>query len=286
MQRLNQVKNALMSSAPVSTSATPGATVEPGTSQIDRIYVWDFDNTLWASPVPSRDLWDGSVLRALTGSFQAAIGWWTDPRSIYGAKEEGWHAETGWIFDEGRWVEEKWVELAGLVEGESERLTSVARFPDTLSFPQILLKISCAKVRESIQDPRALTVLLTGRGHLKFNKALRRMCETRGLYFDVLGLKPPNDVNTGGWTLPFEAAARTKGFPDNLNYVHERKPGEPVTRYMNTLLFKRSFLEALAKTFPGVKEMSIFEDRVAHAREFEKIGADIVERGLVDKFQR
>jgi hypothetical protein len=145
---------------------------------------------------------------------------------------------------------------------------------------------SVQKVRESLADPNALTVLLTGRGHLKFNKVLRKMCESRQLSFDLLGLKPPNDAVTGAWSLPFESSGIAKGLPEKLTYTHERKPGEPVTRFMNTLLFKQTFLEAIAKTFPGIKEMSIFEDRAGHAREFEKMGAAMVEKGLVGSFQR
>lgn len=129
-------------------------------------------------------------------------------------------------------------------------------------------------------------MLLTGRGLLKFNKTLRRMCHSRGLHFDLLGLKPPNDPTTGGWTLPFEPSAHKKGLPPKLSYVHERKEGEPVTRYMNTLLFKRTFLEALAKTFPGVKQISIFEDRAGHAKAFETIGREMIEQGLVEEFKR
>ncbi|KAI9024803.1 hypothetical protein DFJ74DRAFT_666333 [Hyaloraphidium curvatum] len=217
-------------------------------AEISKINVFDFDNTIFGSPLPSRDLWDGTILRVLTGSYVPAIGWWTDPRSLVGMRDEGWDRDGGWVWDESRWS----AETAG-------------------------------KVYESMADPKALTVLLTGRGHLKFNKLVRRLCESRNFEFDVLGLKPPNDPATGSWSLPFEPVAVAKKFPEKLTYTHEVKAGERVQRFMGTLMFKKTFLEALALTFPSAKELRIYEDRPGHAREFERIGAEMVQRGLVEK---
>lgn len=109
MQRLAHLKNVL-------SAAGRAMSTSPSPASIERIFVWDFDNTLFSSPLPQRDLLDPSMLRILTGSHVTAVGWWTDPRSLHGPKDEGW-SDDGWIWDEGRWCAEKWVQGPELAKG-------------------------------------------------------------------------------------------------------------------------------------------------------------------------
>ncbi|KAJ5668167.1 uncharacterized protein N7477_006737 [Penicillium maclennaniae] len=126
----------------------------PSVSQIRAIHVYDFDNTLFLSPLPNPQLWNGSTIGFLQAyeSF-ANGGWWHDP-TILAATGSGTEIEEpqGW---QGCWNEQ-------------------------------IIRL----VRLSMEQKDALTVLLTGRGEANFGEPIKRMVASQKLDFDLVGLKP------------------------------------------------------------------------------------------------
>ncbi|KAJ5922264.1 hypothetical protein N7516_009967 [Penicillium verrucosum] len=126
----------------------------PAVSQIRAIHVYDFDNTLFLSPLPNPQLWHGSSIGFLqTNDSFATGGWWHDP-NILAATGKGIEIEEPRKW-EGWWNE------------------------------QIL-----SLVRNSMEQKDALTVLLTGRSEAGFSETIKRMVASQNLEFDLIGLKP------------------------------------------------------------------------------------------------
>ncbi|KAL1650202.1 hypothetical protein SLS61_006125 [Didymella pomorum] len=126
----------------------------PAVSDIKAIHVYDFDNTLFASPLPNKQLWNSATIGQL-GSPDMFLsgGWWHDA-SILGATGEGADKEEkrGWA----GWWNEHIVTLVG----------------------------------QSMQQKDALNVLLTGRGESNFGDLIKRIVKSRQLDFDMVCLKP------------------------------------------------------------------------------------------------
>lgn len=97
-------------------------------------------------------------------------------------------------------------------------------------------------VRLSMQQRDALCVLLTGRSEAGFSDLLRRIVRSKGLEFDLVGLKPAVGPN-----------------------------GE---RFRNTIDFKQLFLEALVETYARAPEIRVYEDRPRHVAGFRSFFAD------------
>jgi hypothetical protein len=129
-------------------------TVLPEMSKINAIHVYDFDNTLFCSPLPNKQIWSGPSIGQLQ-SLEAIStgGWWHDANILAstgkGVQEEEKTAWAGW------WNEDI-VEL----------------------------------VRLSMQQKDALTVLLTGRKESAFSELVCRMLKAKKLEFDMVCLKP------------------------------------------------------------------------------------------------
>lgn len=126
----------------------------PQKDKVKAIHVYDFDNTLFSSPLPNRQIWNGSTLGLLQGQETlVGGGWWHSP-SILAATGQGLDVEESRAW-EGCW-NEKIVELVDL----------------------------------SAQDDNTLNVLLTGRKEDGFTDLLLRMVASKGLEFDMICLKP------------------------------------------------------------------------------------------------
>ena len=121
---------------------------------IKAIHVYDFDNTLFRTPLPNPQIWNGPTMGQLANpDVFVNGGWWHDSR-ILAATGEGHEKEEpkAWA----GWWNEKIVELVQLSE----------------------------------QQPDALTVLLTGRSESGFSELIKRMAKAKGLDFDLVSLKP------------------------------------------------------------------------------------------------
>ncbi|KAH9906061.1 hypothetical protein F4778DRAFT_779444 [Xylariomycetidae sp. FL2044] len=182
----------------------------PPVDDITTIHVYDFDNTLFRTPLPNAKLWHQHTLGQLnTPDIFVNGGWWHDSR-ILAATGEGVEREEprGW----DGWWNEKIVEL----------------------------------VRISMQQKEALCVLLTGRSEHGFSDLIKRILASKGLEFDMIGLKP------------------TVG-PNN-------------ERFRSTLDFKQIFLETMMDTYSAANEIRIYEDRPKHVQSFRNFLADYTSR--------
>ncbi|SMR60667.1 unnamed protein product [Zymoseptoria tritici ST99CH_1E4] len=126
----------------------------PPVGQIEHIHIYDFDNTLFSSPLPNKNLWNAGTCGQLQAQeFMTTGGWWHNP-SILAATGLGAEQEEarGW---QGSWNES----IVQLVE-------------------------------LSMADSNTLTVLLTGRKEDGFSELIGKMLASKGLVFDMVCLKP------------------------------------------------------------------------------------------------
>ncbi|OJJ48666.1 hypothetical protein ASPZODRAFT_62962 [Penicilliopsis zonata CBS 506.65] len=132
----------------------------PAVSQVKAVHVYDFDNTLFMSPLPNPQLWNGSTIGFLQAyeSF-ANGGWWHDP-NLLAATGEGVDIEEPRAW-EGWWNE------------HIARLVSL-----------------------SMEQKDALTVLLTGRSENGFAELIKRIVASKKLDFDLICLKPEVGPNS------------------------------------------------------------------------------------------
>ena len=131
----------------------------PPVSQVKTVHVYDFDNTLFTSPLPNPKLWIGPSIGFLqTQECFVNGGWWHDQR-ILEATGEGIAKEESKAWE--GWWNEQIVNLVDL----------------------------------SIQQKDALTVLLTGRGEQNFAELIKRIVASKKLSFDMICLKPQAGPN-------------------------------------------------------------------------------------------
>ncbi|KAF8541967.1 hypothetical protein BDD12DRAFT_651267, partial [Trichophaea hybrida] len=135
-------------------SVIPNQPVLPEREAIRAIHVYDFDNTLFSSPLPNPKLWHSPTLGNLQQpTWLANGGWWHDSRILAatgnGLEEEEQRAWEGW-----------W----------NEHIVHL--------------------VQLSMLQKDALTVLLTGRSVKGFAPLIQRMVKSKGLKFDMIVLKP------------------------------------------------------------------------------------------------
>ena len=144
----------------------------PGIQDIKTIHIYDFDNTLFMSPLPNPALWNGeSIGRLQSDSTFVNGGWWHDP-AILAATGEGVDNEEPRAW-QGHWNE-------------------------------VIVKL----VETSISQKDAVTVLLTGRGETNFADLTNRILDAKGLDFDFVCLKPeagPQNQRFGS-TMEFKQA--------------------------------------------------------------------------------
>ncbi|KAI0870481.1 hypothetical protein GGS24DRAFT_102791 [Hypoxylon argillaceum] len=174
----------------------------PVPDKISTIHVYDFDNTLFQTPLPNPKLWNSTTLGRL-GSPDIFVngGWWHDSR-ILAATGDGVEREEPRAWN--GWWNEKIVELVQL----------------------------------SMKQKDALCVLLTGRSERGFSDLIKRIVKSKGLEFDMMGLKPEVGPNS--------------------------------ERFNNTMLFKQAFLKSVMETYKHAQEIRIYEDRPKHVAGFRE----------------
>ncbi|KAI3325715.1 hypothetical protein HD806DRAFT_491072 [Xylariaceae sp. AK1471] len=182
----------------------------PTADKISTIHVYDFDNTLFQTPLPNPKLWNGATLNRL-GSPDIFVngGWWHDSR-ILAATGDGVEREEPRAWN--GWWNEKIVELVQL----------------------------------SMKQKDALCVLLTGRSERGFSELIKRIVKSKGLEFDMIGLKPEVGPNS--------------------------------ERFKSTMLFKQAFLKAVMETYKQAQEIRIYEDRPKHVAGFKEFLEEYNER--------
>jgi hypothetical protein len=121
---------------------------------VKAIHIYDFDNTLFKTPLPNPNIWNGYTIGQLSNpDIFVNGGWWHDSR-ILAATGEG-HVKEEPRAWEG-WWNEKVAELIRLSEEQKD----------------------------------SLTVLLTGRSESGFSDLIKRMVTAKKLNFDMISLKP------------------------------------------------------------------------------------------------
>ncbi|KUJ10668.1 uncharacterized protein LY89DRAFT_689320 [Mollisia scopiformis] len=131
----------------------------PAIDKIKALHVYDFDNTLFNSPLPNPKLWNGPTIGFLQSQDTIANGgWWHDAR-ILAATGEGLEKEEPRAWK--GWWNERIVELIQL----------------------------------SMQQKDVLTILLTGRAESGFAELVKKMVTSKGLDFDIISLKPAAGPN-------------------------------------------------------------------------------------------
>jgi len=176
----------------------------PSVDQIRAIHIYDFDNTLFASPLPNKQVWAGPSIGTLQGlEMFSTGGWWHDVNILAstgkGAEEE---EKTAW---QG-WWNESIVEL----------------------------------VRLSMQQKDAVCVLLTGRNEKAFAPLVSRMIAAKGLGFDMVCLKPA--VSPSGQTPSSTMAFKQELLGDLVStYTHAEDVKMYEDRPKHTAAFRHFF---------------------------------------------
>ena len=126
----------------------------PNLNVIKRIHIYDFDNTLFNTPLPNELIWSPeSIPKLFKPDPFINGGWWHNVKIL---------AATG-----------------GGVEVEEPRAWQGWWNEDVVS-----------SARQSIAQKDVLTLLLTGRAEKGYSDLLLRMARSRGLEFDMVCLKP------------------------------------------------------------------------------------------------
>ncbi|PVH96588.1 hypothetical protein DM02DRAFT_617129 [Periconia macrospinosa] len=126
----------------------------PPASNIKAIHVYDFDNTLFGSPLPNRQIWNGMTIGQLQSPDMFSNGGWWHDSTLLASTGEGLEKEEPRAW-KGWWNET----IVSLVE-------------------------------LSMQQKDALSVLLTGRSEPQFADLIKRMVKSKKLEFDMVCLKP------------------------------------------------------------------------------------------------
>ncbi|KDB22958.1 hypothetical protein H109_05148 [Trichophyton interdigitale MR816] len=152
--RFNSQKSTTYSTTALKRWSCLNEGVLPSIPDIKTIHVYDFDNTLFLSPLPNPQLWNGPTIGFLQ-SYECFSkgGWWHDV-NILGSTGEGVEIEEARAWA-GWWNEQ----IAQLVQ-------------------------------LSMKQKDALTVLLTGRSEAGFAELIGRMIKSKQLAFDLVCLKP------------------------------------------------------------------------------------------------
>lgn len=172
-------------------SCKPKELPEVGT--VKNIHVYDFDNTLFSSPLPNPQLWHPSTIGLLQAyEVFAHGGWWHNP-DILASTGEGIEKEEPRAW-QGWWNET----VVSLVE-------------------------------TSLQEKDTLTVLLTGRGETNFAELVNKIANARKLDFDMVVLKPEVGPNQQQFmsTMDFKQAflrdlVLTYRIADNIRIYEDR----------------------------------------------------------------
>lgn len=126
----------------------------PSVSVIKSIHVYDFDNTLFMSPLPNPQLWAPPTIGRLQAYEAMAFGGWWHDVNVLMATGQGIEKEEPRAWE--GWWNEAVVDL----------------------------------VRCSMESKEVLTVLLTGRAETYFADLVNRIANAKKLDFDLVALKP------------------------------------------------------------------------------------------------
>ncbi|KAI9302311.1 hypothetical protein BJ944DRAFT_251607 [Cunninghamella echinulata] len=204
-----------------------------------KLVVFDFDSTLFLSPLLSSNLWDHHLINAITTEYLFGPGFWRDIRTLQLANNDN-HKET---LINTKW-DGYWNEM--IVE----------------------------KVKQAMQQPDTLTVLLTGRRAYPFAPLINQMLACKGLFFDILGYRPdpflPNITAT----------------TDDEQQQHDNDNNKRMKDvFLSTMDFKSAFILHLKTKIPSLKEIIMWDDRPSQLPILNQFVNQLVEQHYFDHGQ-
>ncbi|KAF8983627.1 hypothetical protein BGZ46_009889 [Entomortierella lignicola] len=200
------------------------------TLQLCTVHAFDFDQTLFRSPLPNPALWDTSFIGHMVSWNNCGPGWWHNSATLDMGSEAEASTWDGW------WNEDLIVD-----------------------------------VTKSANDPKSLTVLITGRCGEVYNDQLLRMVQAKGLDFDLVITKPTTAV----WIDPkYTVTGSSKGSRTNNGcYVK-----------IHTFSFKYDFLYSVLLEYPSIQHMQIWDDRKGQIAKFNEAGKVWLDKKLLKTF--
>lgn len=187
------------------------------TKQVKKLAIFDFDSTLFFSPLLSPTIWHPNLIQLATAESVYGPGWWRDIRSLDLGPFKDLQS-TAW---KGYW---------------NEKIVNEAR--------------------HCIADEDTMTVVLTGRRHHPFHHLIPAMLESKGLQFDLVGLRPdPEAVSEYHW-----------------EGVDSTQVGYNLTGsvFKSTMHFKTCFILNILHEIPSLKKVVMWDDRFFHVKRFKE----------------
>ncbi|KAI9474300.1 MAG: hypothetical protein EXX96DRAFT_529507 [Benjaminiella poitrasii] len=183
-----------------------------------KLAIFDFDSTLFFSPLLSPTIWHADLIRLATAESVYGPGWWRDIRSLdLGPFEE--LKSNAW---NGFWNE------------------SVVQ-----------------EARDCIDDPNTMTVILTGRRYHPFHLLIPAMLESKGLQFDLIGLRPdPEHVSDNHWEVRKGQQKLTYNLAGSV--------------FKSTMHFKTCFILNLIHNVSSIRQVTMWDDRIHHVHRFRQ----------------
>lgn len=188
---------------------------------------------MFFSPLLSPTIWHPNLIRLATSESIYGPGWWRDIRSLdLGPMEE--LKKTGW---KGYWNE------------------SIVR-----------------DARACIADVDTMTVVLTGRRYHPFHQLIPDMLTSKGLQFDLVGLRPdPESVSEYQW----EGEQSTQAIYYNLTG----------SVFQSTMHFKTCFILNILHKIQTIKNVVMWDDRFPHVKRFKEFLDAVKLSGVINESQ-
>ncbi|KAI9245195.1 hypothetical protein EDC94DRAFT_551354 [Helicostylum pulchrum] len=201
------------------------------TSEPKKLAIFDFDSTLFFSPLLSSTIWHPDLLRLATAESVYGPGWWRDIRSLdLGPFDD--LKKTAW---EGYW---------------NEKIVQDAR--------------------DCIADENTMTVVLTGRRFHPFHQLIPDMLESKGLQFDLIGLRPdPESVSDNQWEATGNKTQLTYNITGSV--------------FRSTMHFKTCFILNLLHNIPSIDNVVMWDDRYHHVKRFQEYLYTVRESGTISE---
>ncbi|RCH81103.1 hypothetical protein CU098_005738 [Rhizopus stolonifer] len=199
--------------------------------QPTKLAIFDFDSTLFFSPLLSPTIWHPSLIRVATSESVYGPGWWRDIRSLdLGPTQE--LEKTAW---KGFW---------------NEKIV--------------------AEARACIEDSDTMTIVLTGRRYHPFHHLIPLMLSSKGLEFDVIGLRPdPERVS--------------EDYDWQVNHGGSVCYNLSGSVFQSTMHFKTCFILNILHNVPSLKQVTMWDDRLPHVKRFKEYLGGLVKTGLIQK---